>query len=85
MSLNLLIDTQSGIWHIANQGAVSWMHFLEMAQKKTGIEGLVTGCPSTDFGFVATRPLYSVLASKHGILLPKLEDAITDYLRSRHL
>jgi hypothetical protein len=46
---------------------------------------LIEARPTVDLGFTAPRPLYSVLGSERGWLLPPLENALSRYLREREL
>jgi dTDP-4-dehydrorhamnose reductase len=72
-ALDLLIDGESGIWHLANQGDVSWAELAELA----GAD--VEAVPAAELGWVAPRPPSSVLTSERGVLLPPLEDALARY------
>ena len=38
-SLDLLIDGECGIWHLAIRGAVSWYEFALMAARAAGLQG----------------------------------------------
>jgi dTDP-4-dehydrorhamnose reductase len=80
--LDLLIDGERGLWHIANSGAITWA---ELAKRVAGLAGLDTSLvdarPTRSLGLVAARPAYSVLASRRGSILPSLEDAITRYFK----
>jgi dTDP-4-dehydrorhamnose reductase len=80
-TLDLLIDEEKGIWHLANQGGLSW---LEFAQKiAAGFElndQLIQPALTAELDLPATRPLYSVLGSERGLVLPSLENAIERYL-----
>jgi dTDP-4-dehydrorhamnose reductase len=80
--LDLLMDGERGIWHLANQGAVTWAELARLAARLAGLdEGLVNARPSSELGFAAPRPAYSALGSERGALLPSLEDALSRYLR----
>ena len=83
--LDLLIDNESGIWHMTNPSEISSADLAymtaEMAQLDTG---LIKICDTKELGFVASRPLYSALGSERGVLLPTLEDAVNRYLTEVH-
>ena len=80
-SLDLLIDGERGLWHLANRGAVSWASLARMAAEVAGLDtGLVDGLPSVSMGQIAQRPPYSVLGSERGMLMPSLEDGLCRYL-----
>lgn len=76
-SLDLLIDGESGLWHLANQGAVTWADLARLAARAADVptSSLVTR-PMAALGLPAPRPLYSVLASERGWIMPPLEDAL---------
>ena len=83
VALDLLIDEVSGIWHLSNEGSTTWARFaLDIAERigddKNKKVNLVSR-PSNEMGWKARRPLYSVLQSEKGILLPPLENALDRY------
>lgn len=81
-SLDLLIDQESGIWHLSNQGTVSWAGFAEEIAAMGGFsEKLLVTKKSFDMEWVAERPLNSVLNSKKGGVLPSLTNALERYFR----
>lgn len=83
-SLDLLLDDESGIWHMTNHGAVTWA---ELALAAAEIEGhhtkLVNAQPLKAFGLKAMRPQYSVLSSEREVIMPPLEDALGRYFRDK--
>jgi dTDP-4-dehydrorhamnose reductase len=80
-SLDLLVDGERGLWHLSNQGEVSWYQFAQMASEAAGLDTrLVQAMPSSALSLMAPRPRYSVLASERAVLMPKLEDAMARYL-----
>jgi dTDP-4-dehydrorhamnose reductase len=83
-TLDLLIDGEHGIWHLANQGAVTWT---ELAMQSAELAGLdrrgVKGVSAATLALAAPRPSYSVLASERGQLLRPLAEALTSYMRER--
>jgi dTDP-4-dehydrorhamnose reductase len=85
-TLDLLIDGASGIWHLANQGAVSWA---DLARRAAELASLpverVRAVSSRELRLPAARPRYSVLGTERGALLPPLEHALDRYLRHRTL
>jgi len=83
-SLDLLIDGEADIWHLANEGAVSWAEFARRGAVAKGLDAdRVTSCPAIELGFRARRPPFSVLGSQQGSLLPSLDDAILRYVAER--
>lgn len=82
MCLDLLIDDARGVWHLANRGEVSWFEFAGLACEAEGVgRAGLRGVPVLQMGHAARRPLYSVLGSEFGCLLPDLNDAILRFLR----
>jgi dTDP-4-dehydrorhamnose reductase len=83
-SLDLLIDGERGIWHLANEGALSWAELARLAARRAGLdENLIEARPAASLEFVAPRAPYGALASERGQLLPPLEDALARYLNER--
>jgi dTDP-4-dehydrorhamnose reductase len=78
--LDLLIDGESGIWHITNDGACTWAELAATAARALGLDDrLVERCRGRDLGWLARRPRFSALASEQGIRLPSLDDALCRY------
>ncbi|MFL5735187.1 MAG: family 1 glycosylhydrolase [Chloroflexia bacterium] len=81
-SLDLLIDGESGIWHLANSGAITWAGLARKVAALPGLnEGLVQERPSPLPGIAAPRPAYTVLGSERGSVMPTLHDALERFLR----
>ena len=79
-SLDLLMDGERGLWHIANEGATSWAELARMAARRAGLDAnLVEARPTAFMQLAAPRPTYGVLASARAQLLPSLEDALARY------
>jgi dTDP-4-dehydrorhamnose reductase len=84
--LDLLIDGESGLWHLANEGTTSWADFARQAARLSGIDDRgLRGCRGEELRLPACRPRFSVLGSKHGRLLPPLNDGIRRYCESRRV
>jgi len=82
--LDLLIDRERGVWHLANAGAITWAEFARLAAARAGLNpGLVETRPTAFLRLAAPRPVYSVLGSERAQLLPPLEDALGRYLNER--
>ncbi|MEX2561343.1 MAG: sugar nucleotide-binding protein, partial [Pirellulales bacterium] len=80
--LDLLIDAESGVWHLANQGETTWAGFARRAAALAELDPKgVQGLPSAALGLAAQRPKYAPLISERGFLLPPLEDALGRYFR----
>ncbi|MBW4665568.1 MAG: sugar nucleotide-binding protein [Chroococcus sp. CMT-3BRIN-NPC107] len=85
-SLDLFIDGERGLWHLANQGAIAWVDLAFLAAKQAGVDGSkIIARPTQELGLMAQRPTYSVLGSNRGLLLPSLDNAIARYLQEKSL
>ncbi|WP_426749710.1 family 1 glycosylhydrolase [Myxococcus sp. Y35] len=79
--LDLLLDGEAGVWHLANEGAMTWAQFARQAATLAGQDARqVEGRPLAGFAWAATRPRYSALASERARLMPPLDEAIVRYL-----
>ena len=79
-SLDLLIDGERGIWHLANDGAVTWAELAAEAAARVGVPPTpLRLCSTAELGLSAARPRYSALGSERGLVLPPLDDALTRY------
>jgi dTDP-4-dehydrorhamnose reductase len=82
--LDLLIDGESGVWHLANVGDVSWAELAARAATLAGVpHATLQPCPSVLLGEVAVRPRNGVLASERASLMPSLDDALQRFLDER--
>jgi dTDP-4-dehydrorhamnose reductase len=80
--LDLLIDGERGIWHLANAGELTWAELARRVAKLAGLDAsLVDACANDALALPAPRPAYGVLGSNRGTLLPPLEDALSRYWR----
>ena len=76
-ALDLFIDEESGIWHLSNQGMVSWADFACAIAERAGFNKDNLIFKNLDeMGWRAQRPLYSALKSDKGINLPALDNAL---------
>ncbi|HWJ24623.1 MAG TPA: family 1 glycosylhydrolase [Gemmatimonadaceae bacterium] len=84
-ALDLLVDGESGIWHLANTGATTWAELARRVAERAGLdESLVVARPMATFDLPARRPQNSALSSERAAgLLPPLDDAIRRYLDAR--
>ena len=84
--LDLLIDGEHGLWHLANAGAVTWAELAEAAADECKTPaGSLEPVPTTALRLAAARPLFSALASERGVLLPPLDEALAEYASARAL
>lgn len=89
-ALDLLIDGETGLRHLANAGACSWAEFARKIAHALGLPAqLVRPQPAASFGWPAPRPPRCALTSTYGQLLPTLDDALSRFAlaagRSRSL
>jgi len=78
-ALDLLIDGASGVWHVANQGKLSWHEFAARAAHAAGIASATLHRSRRGDGAV------TALTSERGLILPAVEGAIERYVRERAL
>lgn len=78
-TLDLLVDGEQGVWHLANRGAVSWHRCLLKAAELAGLDAsrLVRTDAPTGTGTPA------VLTSERGGTMPSLVDALQRYAVER--
>jgi len=83
-SLDLLIDDERDVWHLANEGEVTWSDLaVEVAQRAGFSSSLIIAEPLKNMNWRAQRPSYSVLKSEKGCLLPSLENALKRYFEQK--
>ncbi|HEX5708989.1 MAG TPA: SDR family oxidoreductase, partial [Pyrinomonadaceae bacterium] len=81
-TLDLLLDGERGLWHLANAGETTWAELARRAAALFGYDPrLIDARPSRDFARPATRPRYTALASARASIMPTLEDALRRYAR----
>jgi dTDP-4-dehydrorhamnose reductase len=60
-----LFDKRIGIYHVSNSGSCSWYEFAKAIFKEAGFDSnLVLPISTEDYGALAARPRYSVMAHK---------------------
>ena len=80
-ALDLLIDGESGIWHLSNQQEITYYEFVRLALEMAGLnESIISAVPSSKLDYHAIRPHYSVLESSAGITLSLLNNALHEYI-----
>ncbi|NLR57698.1 sugar nucleotide-binding protein [Chitinophaga polysaccharea] len=78
--LDLLIDHDSGIRHLANRGGITWAELARSAAAVAGLDTtLIRGVAAETFSLPARRPRFSVLSTEKGMLMPTLDDALSRY------
>ena len=81
--LDLLIDKESGVWHLVNEGAVTWFDLARGAARRTGraINHIVP-VEASSIWSPAARPPFSALSSQRARIMRPLDAALM-HLRSR--
>lgn len=74
-TLDLLIDRVNGIWHLANQGVLTWYEFAERAARQAGMDA------STLIRTHGGGRGMTALSSERGLILPTCSNAIERYVR----
>jgi dTDP-4-dehydrorhamnose reductase len=74
-ALDLLIDGETGIWHLANQGAASWHDFACRIAEAAGFDSALVVADERGPGSA------TILSSHRGMHLRSLDEAIADYAR----
>ena len=78
--LDLTVDGERGLWHLTNPGAVSWAQFARQIAEALGHDPRrVRAVDAAGFGWAAPRPAHAPLATRRGMLLPSLENAIARF------
>jgi dTDP-4-dehydrorhamnose reductase len=75
VALDLLIDGETGIWHLANDGEVSWHEFARRVAEGAGYD------PALVVAEDGPEALSTALTSRRGMLLRSFDSALDDFLR----
>lgn len=82
--LDLVIDDETGLWHLANATSVSWLEFGRLVADAMGLDpARVEPADPDDLGWRALRPLNAALRSERGKLLPPLAHAVARFAATR--
>lgn len=78
-ALDLLLDGEKGIWHLANQGKVSWYDLARDIARQAHL----------DVGLIQTAqesaPRCTALSTSRGLMLPPLDQALAAYSASNEM
>ena len=75
--LDLLIDGEHGIWHVANSGRLTWAEFARHAAERAAFDPVgVHARPGHALGFKAPRPSFTALSSERGNFMAPFEDSL---------
>ncbi|RPH43504.1 MAG: NAD-dependent epimerase/dehydratase family protein [Burkholderiales bacterium] len=82
--LDLLIDGESGLWHLTNGHALTWAEFARRAAAAADVDAsALRPRGSIELGLRAPRPSYSALHSRRGATMPTLDDALRRWVATR--
>jgi dTDP-4-dehydrorhamnose reductase len=86
-SLDLLIDEEQGIWHLANQGSTTWAEFGKTVALQAGFDPQMLGnwYQRQQEQTIAVPRKFTVLESEKIHSMPPLSWAITRYLKESNL
>jgi dTDP-4-dehydrorhamnose reductase len=86
MAMDLFIDEEQGIWHLSNEGMLSWADFACIIADRGGYKkNNLLFKNREEMGWKAQRPLNSALKSERGIKLPVLENALERFFEHRNV
>ena len=72
--LDLLIDGETGLWHLANAGTTSWFEFARAIAEGAGLD------PNLVFAHDTEPPRNTALTSVRGAIMRPLDAALASYL-----
>jgi dTDP-4-dehydrorhamnose reductase len=75
--LDLLIDGERGIWHVANRGEIDRSDFAKVVSE---LQHVVAPIPAAILG---RKSRNFALASARGEVMPTLQDALARFIRAR--
>lgn len=75
-TLDLMLDGEKGIWHLANEGEVSWNGFARWTADAANLDASLVHAPER------AAPGNTALSSARGLILRPLEQAIEAYVMS---
>jgi dTDP-4-dehydrorhamnose reductase len=75
--LDLLIDGERGIWHVANRGEIACSDFAKVV---SGLQHVVAPIPAATLG---RKSRNFALTSARGEVMPTLQDSVARFIRSR--
>lgn len=83
-TLDLLIDGETGLWHLANGGSMSWFEFARLAAEACGERtDLIERVTASELRWPAARPAFSALGSVRGTVMRPMTDALVAFAETR--
>jgi dTDP-4-dehydrorhamnose reductase len=78
--LDLVIDAETGLWHLTHGEAMSWAGFGGALAEALDLDpGLIRPTPAAEMGWCARRPARAPLQTERGPRLPALSQAIQQF------
>jgi dTDP-4-dehydrorhamnose reductase len=74
-TLDLLIDGETGLWHLVNDGELSWHEFARRIAEGAGYDQALVAAED------GPEELSTALTSKRGMMLRSFDAALEDFLR----
>ena len=85
-TLDLLIDGETGLWHLSNPTCCSWAEFVRALAEQAGFDAeQVQAVPASELGWHAPRPTRVPLGSARGALLSELAPALGRFVSDTRL
>ena len=78
-TLDLLLDGEHGLWHLANPGQVSWYDLARAAANEAGLNTRLVVADAT------SEPRSTALSTGRGLVLPPLEKALFAYAQHNEI
>lgn len=76
-TLDLIIDDERGLWHLVNDGALSWSDFAHRIAAALDLPAkMIVSTPTSQMGWIAERPRTAAMTSMRGLIMPPLSHAI---------
>ena len=84
-TLDLLIDGETGIWHLASAGpSTTWFEFARAAADACGeASHLIDPVSAASLGWPAPRPAFSALTSVRGVVMRPRDEALAAFAEER--
>ena len=76
-TLDLIIDDETGLWHLVSAGSLSWAAFAYSIGNALDLRtDLIEAVPVDAMAWAARRPRYAPMTSERGLIMPSLASAI---------
>jgi dTDP-4-dehydrorhamnose reductase len=79
-SLDLLVDAERGVWHLVNEGGVTWFEFARRLAERAGLDAALVAPVQRA---ASSRPAWHALATSRGQLLRSLDGALDAWAQLR--